>query len=191
MTRYELVKDARCRNCEDGWTKGKGTADRYTHGQDEAMKAKKVRELGVTRQTMSERELGQALDRLAAQWPSLRSEEEEQRFREKDAYGWELARSKQGSQAALTRALDELRIWSEDASRALTRGEPGSLVAAALYFLEARMPEPILIPQSVADTENSNQRSATIHSLSAAGKRPRQISRELGIDLRKVKAALR
>lgn len=196
VQRYELVGNPKCRQCEDGWIRcdPRQGPDRYTHGQDEAVRARKHRALGTQpRQTMTERELGQALDRLAAQWPTLRDADQKVRFAEAESFGWERERAKRdasGDFPALIRALDELRMWREAAYRALMRdGDPYQL-GEALFFLELVMPEPVRVPLQLLESAGYRRRMVTVQELHEFGRTPRQISRALRIDLRKVKVIL-
>lgn len=203
--RYELTGNRRCDVCRgDGWRPrlraldGVATADErntvfdeYTYGHSHAIATKRARDFGEQpKSTMSERELGLALDRLAAQWPALRDPDQEQRFKESESYGWERARARHfasGSFLELERALDELRLHDEVLHRRFLRNPD---TGQALDFLEECMPDPVRVPQHLLDQDRSQRRKQTVAELAAEGRTPRQISRELQIDLRKVKSVM-
>lgn len=218
VKRAEIVGRTGCALCHGaGWRRrlvlldGKGerdakgiTYDPYTYAQDREEAPRRRRTTGAEpRQSMTMRELDRALNRLAATWPALATGDEPPPL----DYGWAEARRRRdrcSSYPALDQALGALRIADEQGHDLLLAvyceqryGQPpvlGPTAVRACYhaltFIERRMPVPIELPVQWAATDAHRVKAKTIGALREAGRTPRQIARELNVDLRKVKSVL-
>ena len=136
--------------------------DSYTYAHDRSTKAGQEGTLRVMTREETDRELAQ-----------LRSNVRARAGMRPDAYGWERARERRdrsGSFRELDAALDALGIRSPALAALVANvfkgvyGEgripKGASTAykEALLFIEARMPDPIRVPQYLQDAENGKDR---------------------------------
>lgn len=178
--------------------------DPMTYAHDRSVKAGHVGGLRVMTDTETKAELARlAADKRAREHsksctcPRCRN----------DSYGWENAkerRDRSGSFRELELALEALRDYNPllrglvDATFSEGRYGEGRIAAGssrsllqALLFLDARMPEPIRIPQALGDRQRGETRQATVVEVYARTNSLSKTAHECRLQKRRVKELLK